>query len=239
MGQAVPTRGRQRALHQAALGRADLGDAGDVEQRLSGRDLELAPQRIGAAQQRHVGGMLEIAQTNDAGAAVGGAAVVTRRIALKPENALSAACQCVDGRAAHDTKAADDDIEIGHSPLLVLREGYHENRCRPAVRRGPFGRGRGRGTCAGEACSGCHRDRVLRARRRAGRALAASATRAAGDGGRAPVRAGCTGGGGGAIRLSAAVDLRARDCPLYPAAHRRRRMRGGGRGAAGSGRARR
>jgi hypothetical protein len=72
----VQPAGRERARHHVAVRRADLGDAGDVEQLRSRRGLKLAPQRIGPAQQRHIGRMLEIAESDDAALAVRRALVV-------------------------------------------------------------------------------------------------------------------------------------------------------------------
>ena len=115
MAQAVKAGRRQRSRHQGAVGRTDLGDAGGMKERLPGLDLEFPPQRVGAPQQRDVGRVLEIAQANDPGAAVRGAAVVAGRVAIEPEHALAAPRQCMDGRAPHDAETADDDIEMGHS----------------------------------------------------------------------------------------------------------------------------
>ena len=89
--QTVRARREQRARHHRAVGRADLGDAGDVQERLPARRLELAPQLIGAAQQRHIGRMLEIAEPDDARSAVRGALIVARRKALDAEHARAAA----------------------------------------------------------------------------------------------------------------------------------------------------
>jgi len=90
MAQAVKAGRRQRSRHQGAVGQTDLGDAGGVKERLPGRDLEFPPQRVGAPQQRDIGRVLEIAQANDPGAAMRGAAVVAGRVAIEPEHALAA-----------------------------------------------------------------------------------------------------------------------------------------------------
>ena len=81
--QPVQPAGRERARHHLAVRRADLGDAGDVEKLRSRRGFKLAPQRIGAAQQRHIGRMLEIAEPDDAALAVRRALVVTRARAVR------------------------------------------------------------------------------------------------------------------------------------------------------------
>ena len=53
--------------------------------------LDLAPSRIGAAHQRHIGGMLEIAEPDDAGFPVRGAALMAGREALEAEHPHAAA----------------------------------------------------------------------------------------------------------------------------------------------------
>jgi hypothetical protein len=79
------------------------------------RALELTPQLVSMAQQRDVGGMLEIPKSNDAGQAMGGAAVVTGGVPLKPQHALASARQMLERRAPHRAQAADDNIEMSHS----------------------------------------------------------------------------------------------------------------------------
>ena len=77
--QRMRPRRRQRSSHQYAVRRADLGDAGDMQELLPAGLLEPAPQFIGAPQQRHVGRVLEIAEPDEAGDAMRGAAVVAGR----------------------------------------------------------------------------------------------------------------------------------------------------------------
>jgi hypothetical protein len=43
---------------------------------------------------------------------------MARGIALEPEHALAAARQMMERCASHGAEAADDDIEMGHSPRL-------------------------------------------------------------------------------------------------------------------------
>jgi len=43
---------------------------------------------------------------------------MARGMALEPEHALAPACQVMERRAPHGPEAADDDIEMGHSPRL-------------------------------------------------------------------------------------------------------------------------
>ena len=124
MRQAVQ-RARPRACPRTtlAVGRADLGDAGDVQQLAAASRLKLAPQLIGAAQQRHVGRMLEIAEPDDAGFAVRGAAVVARREALDAEHARAAPRQLRQRRAAHRAEADHDHVELRHRPTRLSRSG--------------------------------------------------------------------------------------------------------------------
>ena len=113
--QAVRARGAQRAGHDRAVGRADLDDAGDVHELPAGRRLELAPELIGAAQQRHVGRMLEIAEPDDAGLAVRGAAVMARRESLDADDAQPAARKLIQRGAAH--RAEPDHRHVVFAPL--------------------------------------------------------------------------------------------------------------------------
>ncbi len=92
----------ERPADQRAVRRADLGNAGDVQQRPRGLGLDLAPQLVGAADQRHIGRVLEIGEADDAGVAVRRAAIVARWIAINPEHALAAARQMVERGASHD-----------------------------------------------------------------------------------------------------------------------------------------
>ena len=43
---------------------------------------------------------------------------MARGMALEPQHALAPACQVMERRAPHGPEAADDDIEMGHSPRL-------------------------------------------------------------------------------------------------------------------------
>ena len=66
--------GRQHLMRepmQLRRGEPDLGDAGDMEKLLPGRSFELAPQLIGAPQERHIGRMLPIGQADDARRSMG------------------------------------------------------------------------------------------------------------------------------------------------------------------------
>ena len=113
--------GGERAAHQDAVGRADLRDAGDMEQRPSGCGFQVPPQRVGAAHQRHVGGVLEVAEPDDAGQAVRRPAVVARNVAVEPQDPHAAAGELIERSASHGAKAADDDIEMSHEAVQFLR----------------------------------------------------------------------------------------------------------------------
>src|SRR5262249_30274206 len=104
-------------------GRTDLGYAGDVEQPSSAGGLELAPQLIGAPQQGHIGGMLEIAEPDDAGGAMRGAAVVAGSEALEAQHALPPAREVVNRRAAHHAQATNRHVKCLHSASDVVLNG--------------------------------------------------------------------------------------------------------------------
>ena len=119
--QAVRARCEQRARHDRAVRRADLGDAGDVQELPAARRLELAPQLVGAAQERHVGRMLEIAEPDDARLAVRGAPVVAGRKALDADHARAAARE--SARAPRCPCAEADDRYVVFRHLSVFSGG--------------------------------------------------------------------------------------------------------------------
>ena len=45
---------------------------------------------------------------------------MARGVALEPQHALAAAGEMMERGAAHGAEAADDDVEMGHSPGLSL-----------------------------------------------------------------------------------------------------------------------
>src|SRR6266700_2896730 len=59
--------------------------------------------------------MLEIAEPDDARAAMGRAVVVAGRMALEAQHALAAPREMMDRRAAHRAQATDDDVKGLHS----------------------------------------------------------------------------------------------------------------------------
>ena len=121
VGQIVDPGAAQRSLDQRAIGRTDLGDAGHMQKLAPRRSFELTPEAVGVPQQRHVGGMLEVPEPNDARAAMGGAAVVTGSMALDPQHPLASACQVLRRCAPHRAEAADHDIEMRHNVGLDIR----------------------------------------------------------------------------------------------------------------------
>jgi hypothetical protein len=70
VGEVVELAGAQRALDDLGVGRTGVERAGHVEEPLAGQRLELAPELVGAAQERHVRGVLVVGQADDAGDAV-------------------------------------------------------------------------------------------------------------------------------------------------------------------------
>ena len=105
---------RQRSGDERSVRRADLGDAGDAEKRLAAGGLEIAPQRVGAAQQRHIGRMLEIAEPDDPRCAMRGAESMARFETVDADDALASASELVDGGAAHRAEPDHHDIERRH-----------------------------------------------------------------------------------------------------------------------------
>ena len=101
----------QAAGHHLALGPADHQSAGDLQQPAAGLPFELPPQFIRAPQQRHVGGMLEVREPDDARAAVARSLIVRGLKLLEAEHALAARCGVRRGRAAHAAEADNDHVE--------------------------------------------------------------------------------------------------------------------------------
>ena len=77
------------------------------------------PEPVAFEQQRHVVGMLEIGLANDAGVAVGAAAVVRRVEAVDADGPHAAAGQLVESGAADAASAEDDGVVSGHWSLFV------------------------------------------------------------------------------------------------------------------------
>jgi hypothetical protein len=76
--------GGEGAGEDGVLRGGGVDGAGDVEQLLAGRRLQLPPEGKGAAQQRHVARVLVVGEADDPGEAVGGAHRVGDVVALQP-----------------------------------------------------------------------------------------------------------------------------------------------------------
>src|SRR5204863_5783534 len=79
--------------------------------RFAGGGLELAPEPIGMAHQRHITGVLEIAEPDHAGQAMRGAAVMAGLEALDAEDANAPFREMVERGASHRAQPDDQDIE--------------------------------------------------------------------------------------------------------------------------------
>jgi hypothetical protein len=92
-----------------------LDRARDPEQPLAGLDLELAPERVRAPDERHVARVLEVGLPDDARQTVRGAELVGDLEALDPEHAPAAPREMVERRAAHPADSDHDDVvPLGH-----------------------------------------------------------------------------------------------------------------------------
>lgn len=67
---AVASSSRQRSAHKFAIRRSDFGNAGGEDELAPGDTFKFAPQRTGAANERHVRDVLEMRQANDSRRAV-------------------------------------------------------------------------------------------------------------------------------------------------------------------------
>ena len=100
----------ERAGEDHLLRRAGVDRAGHVQQLLSGRRLQLAPQLVGAAQQRHVVDVLVVGEPDDPRDAVRRALLVRNVEPLEAEHSPAAARQVVERGAAHAADADDDRV---------------------------------------------------------------------------------------------------------------------------------
>ena len=89
---------------------AALDDSRDVQELLACLGLELAPQLVRAAEERHVVGVLEVREADDPRQPVRGALLVEEVEALEPEHALAAAGEVVERSAPHTADPDDDDV---------------------------------------------------------------------------------------------------------------------------------
>ena len=100
---------------------AAFDDPRDVEQLLAGLGLELAPELVRAAEERHVVGVLEVGEADDPCEAVRGAALVKEVEALEPEDAPAASREVVEGGAPHAADSDDDGVvSLRHPAILAL-----------------------------------------------------------------------------------------------------------------------
>src|SRR5258705_10232969 len=98
------------------------------------RLLQLAPQRVGALYQRHVGRMLEIGEPDDARCAMRGTAVVAGREPFDAQDALAAACKPMERGAAHHAKPDHDDVEMAHAVSACSGKAGTGFRTRPCAK---------------------------------------------------------------------------------------------------------
>src|SRR5688572_6616866 len=110
----VFTRAAQAAAHHVAVRRADHQPTGHLEEMAAGIALELPPELVRAPEQRHVCGILEVGEANDARTAVTGSMRMPRLKLLEPEDPLAARGDMRCGGAAHAAEPDDDHIEYAH-----------------------------------------------------------------------------------------------------------------------------
>ncbi len=113
MRQVVHQARLERSRDERAGGATSIDAACDEQQRLSRPALELAPQLIGAPQQRHVTGILGISEPDDACGAVRGAAIMSESELLETEHTHASAGEVIERGTAHPARADDDDV-VGH-----------------------------------------------------------------------------------------------------------------------------
>ena len=108
--QAVLPGAAQAAGDHLAVGCAHHQSAGEEEQVCTRIVFELVPEFVGAEEQGHVAGMLEVALPDHARVAVARAAVVSRGVTFEAENPVAAAGEGARGGAAHAAQACHDDV---------------------------------------------------------------------------------------------------------------------------------
>ena len=105
---------------------AALDDSGDVQELLARLGLELAPQLVRAAQERHVVGVLEVREPDDACQSVRRAVLVEQVETLETEHVLAAASEVVERRAPHSADSDDDDVVPLHRAVDPYSAGLVE-----------------------------------------------------------------------------------------------------------------
>ena len=117
VGQSVLLRGAPRALEDGAAGRAGVDASREVEQALARAPLQLVPQLVGPAKQRHVGRVLGVDQPDHTRDPVRGPHLVGDVETLQAQDALAPPRQVVGDGAPHASDAGDDDVEApGQDP---------------------------------------------------------------------------------------------------------------------------
>ena len=115
MGLARP----ERALEDGATLGPGIDASRDVEEPLPGETLELAPQLVGATQERDVGRMLPVGEPDDPGEPVRRAVFMHQVEALQPEHPEPSARQVKQCRAAHTSETKHDRIVSGHGTSIL------------------------------------------------------------------------------------------------------------------------
>jgi len=108
--QIVQLAGLPGALEDEAILGAGVYRAGDVQELLPRDALYLAPQLVGAAQEQHIGGVLEVSQPDDARVAMGGAHRVRDAKPLQTQHPFPSTSEVVGCGAAHRAHADDDGV---------------------------------------------------------------------------------------------------------------------------------
>lgn len=119
VGQIMLTAGGERACHDPTALGSRVHAAGDEQQLLTGRGLQLAPQLVGTPEQRHVRGVLEVGESDDPVVPVRRAHGVRDVVALQTEHPQAAPRQLPAGRGAHRSDPRDDH---------VIRRRHHQQR---------------------------------------------------------------------------------------------------------------
>ena len=95
----------------------------DGEELLPGLVLELAPQLVRAAQERHVVRMLEVPEPDDPRQSVGRAVLVQHVEAFEPEHAAAPPSEVVERCAPHPADSDHDRVVPLHRRVTLSRAG--------------------------------------------------------------------------------------------------------------------
>jgi hypothetical protein len=110
VGQAVRAGRLQATGHEGAVRRAEVDAPRDLDQPAAGPVLQLGPELVAAMQQRHVVGMLEVAQTDEPRVAVARTHRVGDRKLLQTEHPRPALGQLGAHGRAHRSHAHHDHV---------------------------------------------------------------------------------------------------------------------------------